>query len=248
MRPSGGTPSPGRGPARASGRWAANGPAPANPAERAIASAEQLLDRYGVVTRGSVAAEGLAGGFAAAYRVLAELERIGRARRGYLVERLGAAQFSTAGAIDRLRRFAADPGRERPALAALTLAATDPANAYGAALDWPEPAAQASGRHRPGRRAGGLVTLVDGALALYSERGGRTMLSFTAEEPVLRAACRSLADTVRRARVPGFVVERIDGRFALEHELGALLQEAGFSAGPRGLRLRTDGAAARGGD
>lgn len=247
MRPSGGTPSPGRGPARASGRWAANGPIPANPAERAIASAEQLLDRYGVVTRGSVAAEGLAGGFAAAYRVLAELERIGRARRGYLVERLGAAQFSTAGAIDRLRRFAADPGRERPALAALTLAATDPANAYGAALDWPEPAAQASGRHRPGRRAGGLVTLVDGALALYSERGGRTMLSFTAEEPVLRAACRSLADTVRRARVPGFVVERVDGRFALEHELGALLQEAGFSAGPRGLRLRTDGAAGRGG-
>ena len=127
------------------------------PTLRATAAASLLLDRYGVVTRGAVQAEGLPGGFAQAYRVLAGFEEAGHCRRGYVIEKLGAAQFAASATVDRLREFAglADP----PPLRAVTLAATDPANPYGAALAWPAIEGVA---HRPGRKAGGLVVLVDG--------------------------------------------------------------------------------------
>ncbi len=146
---------------------------------RAAATASQLLERYGVVTRGSVQAEGVAGGFAHVYRVLSRFEDSGHARRGYLVEKLGAAQFAASATVDRLRTFSAvtDP----PPRHAVTLAATDPANAYGAALPWPTATARRTAR---GRKAGALVVLVDGALVLYLERGGKTVLTFvdTGEE------------------------------------------------------------------
>src|SRR5437763_1248880 len=82
-----------------------------------------------------------------------------RCRRGYFVEGLGAAQFGTVGAIDRLRthlRTEPFPGDRPEKPSALALAATDPANPFGAALPWP---AQESG-HRPGRKAGAIVVLV----------------------------------------------------------------------------------------
>ena len=141
-----------------------------------------------MVTRGAVAAEGVEGGFSAAYRVLSAFEDSGQARRGYVVEGLGAAQFAMDGAVDRLRaaqRAAARPGdRARghsPAAASARqrgLAAADPANAYGAALPWPEPPTGAG--HKPGRKAGSLVVLVDGELTLYMERGGKTLLAWPA--------------------------------------------------------------------
>ena len=151
---------------------------------RAAATAEVLLERHGVVTRGAVQAEGVPGGFALVYKVLAALEEAGRARRGYFVERLGAAQFSTAGTVDRLR---ARTRRETRATepddpAVLVLAATDPANPYGAALAWPTTARG----HRPGRKAGALVVLVDGELVVYVERGGRTVLLFRPDEDAIR--------------------------------------------------------------
>ena len=132
------------------------------------------LDRYGVVTRGSVLTENSEGGFGAAYRALSALEESGQCRRGYFVDGLGAAQFALTGAVDRLRAQQREP--EQPQ--ALVLAACDPANPYGAALPWPEREG-----HRPGRKAGALVVLVDGALVFYVERGGKTLLSFT-EDPV----------------------------------------------------------------
>ncbi|WP_446723954.1 Lhr family ATP-dependent helicase, partial [Microbacterium sp. CPCC 204701] len=178
------------------GRWSLL-PAPEpDAALRATASASLLLDRYGVVTRGAVQAEGMPGGFAQAYRVLAGFEEAGHCRRGYVIEKLGAAQFAASSTVDRLREFAglSDP----PPLRAVTLAATDPANPYGAALAWP--ALEGVG-HRPGRKAGALVVLVDGTLALYLERGGKSALAFTGDEGVLAAAARDLAATARNRRL-----------------------------------------------
>ncbi|GAB3411821.1 ATP-dependent helicase [Schumannella luteola] len=156
-----------------SGRWSLLPAAESDSTIRATAIAEQLLERHGVVTRGAVAAEGVRGGFSTAYRVLSSLEETGRVRRGYFVEQLGAAQFATPATVDRLRSFSRDPDDETPP-SAVVLAATDPANAYGAALAWPE----GHTNHRPGRKAGAMVVMVDGRLAIYVERGGKTVLTF----------------------------------------------------------------------
>ncbi len=161
------------GPPSAGGRWSLLPLAEGDTTVRAKAMAELLLERHGVVTRGSVVSEGMRGGFALAYKVLSGFEETGRARRGYFVDGLGAAQFATGATVDRLRGFVIDAEAE-PKLETLTLAATDPANAYGAALPWPTVEG-----HRPGRKAGALVTTVDGRLVLYIERGGKSVLTFT---------------------------------------------------------------------
>ena len=219
------------------GRWSLLPLAEGDTTIRAKATAELLLERHGVVTRGAVQSEGIVGGFALVYKVLSGFEETGRARRGYFVDGLGAAQFATGATVDRLRTYVLDPDAAQP-LAAITLAATDPANPYGAALPWPLPTRDAEGpKHRPGRKAGALVALVDGRLTLYIERGGKTVLTFTDDEETLRAAAASLAATARLA-LRKMRVERVDGAFAVGTPLGALLQEAGFAATPQGLRLR----------
>jgi len=225
------------GPPTAGGRWSLL-PEPTRDATiRAAATAELLLDRYGVVTRGSVVSERVPGGFALVYRVLSQFEEAARCRRGYFVESLGAAQFATGGTIDRLRGFAPDAvgrdsGRDRPP-EALTLAATDPANPYGAALPWP-----AAEGHKPGRKAGALVALVDGELVLYLERGGKTALAFSDDEGVLSSAARSIAAAVTAGRVDKLAVEKVNGDFVLGTPVGTALETAGFTGTPRGLRLR----------
>jgi ATP-dependent Lhr-like helicase len=227
------------------GRWALLPVVEPDPTRRAHAVAETLLERHGVLTRGAVMAERVPGGFAAAYRVLSAFEQAGRARRGYVVEGLGAAQFATPGAIDRLRTFAGD---DRPDLGraghdgdvvgrrAVVLAATDPANPYGAALPWPD--RDGAVGHRPGRKAGALVVLVDGALVLYVERGGRTLLSWSDDESAVAAASDALALAVRDGALGRLTVERADGEAVLSSALGQALERAGFHATPRGLRLR----------
>jgi len=226
------------------GRWSLLPLGTADTTLRAHAAAENLLDRYGVVTRGSVQNEGLPGGFALAYRVLAEFEQAGHVRRGYFIETLGAAQFASAPTVDRLRGFATDAGRALDAAvapkSAVTLAATDPANAYGAALPWPDPPRTAEGAsgHRAGRKAGALVTLVDGALVLYLERGGKTVLAFSDEPEVLAAAAASVAQLVRRGGTDRLAIESANGAAVLGTALGEALAAAGFSETPRGLRLR----------
>ena len=215
------------------GRWSLL-PAPESDASpRATASAALLLDRYGVVTRGSVQTEGVPGGFAQAYRVLAGFEQAGHCRRGYLIEGLGAAQFAASATIDRLREFAALP--DPAPLRAVTLAATDPANPYGAALPWP---ALEGITHRPGRKAGGVVVIVDGALALYLERGGKSALVFTDDESVLAAAAADLAATARARRLDTLTVEQVNGEFVYGSATGRALRDAGFVESPRGLTLR----------
>jgi ATP-dependent Lhr-like helicase len=227
------------GPPAGGGRWSLLPLAEGDTTVRAKAMGELLLERHGVVTRGAVVSEGIRGGFALAYKVLSGFEESGRARRGYFVDGLGAAQFATGATIDRLRSFVIDR-EEEPKRHALTLAATDPANPYGAALPWPqEPETEAGEKrgHRPGRKAGAMVVLVDGALVLYVERGGKTVLTFDSDERTLGAAAVSLARAVRE-RVGRLRVERVDGEFSVGSALGKALVEAGFSPTPQGLRLR----------
>ncbi|NAZ81155.1 ATP-dependent helicase [Kineococcus sp. R8] len=242
------------GPPSAAGRWSLLPSVEADQTVRAHATAEVLLDRHGVLTRGAVMTERVPGGFAAVYRVLAAFEEAGRARRGYFVEGLGASQFATAGAVDRLRD-AARPvgggrrpsdrrdGREDAGPGALVLAATDPASPYGAALGWPDREQVAAGAtgHKPGRKAGALVVLVDGDLVLYVERGGRSVLSWSAEPAVLQPAADVLALAVRDGVLGKLTVERADGAgvLAADSALGHALESAGFHATPRGLRIRT---------
>ncbi|MCS0605761.1 ATP-dependent helicase [Streptomyces sp. LP11] len=337
------------GPPTVAGRWSLLPTAEPDATVRAHALARTLLDRHGVVTRGAVAAEGVEGGFSAVYRVLSAFEDSGQARRGYVVEGLGAAQFAMDGAVDRLRavsnarergealpapdrpngfpepgfpqgtgtagsahghtpsdgfdgtdsgfahpgldgdftwpppdqpagpdayvppRDLADPfaapgyggprgsgpsaygragsrgfggGRTpSPDPRAVVLAAADPANAFGAALPWPEPPTGAG--HKPGRKAGSLVVLVAGELALYMERGGKTLLAWptapdtdAGEDARLRTAAEALATAARAGSLGTVTVERINGAQALTAPMGTLLEAAGFVATPRGLRLR----------
>jgi ATP-dependent Lhr-like helicase len=243
------------GPPTVAGRWSLLPARDSDPTRRAHALAEALLDRHGVVTRGAVMAEHAPGGFAAVYSVLKAFEEAGRVRRGYFVEGLGAAQFAAPGAVDRMRALAAvrpveeepmwttpvpggwDTSRQRQRrdeARAVVLAATDPANPYGAALPWPPN----DGGHRPGRKAGALVVLVDGALVLYVERAGRTLLSFRDDDTCIGPAVDALALAVRDGALGRLTVEKADGEPALTSALGLALEAAGFRPTPRGLRLR----------
>ena len=227
------------GPPETAGRWAMIPERDGDPTRRAHARAEHLLERHGVVTRGAVMSERVAGGFAGVYKVLSAFEDSGRCRRGYFIDGLGAAQFGSAGAIDRLRTFS-EPDLSKPEVVAL--AATDPANAFGAALPWPEPSsATESTGHRPGRKAGALVVLVDGALTVYVERGGRTLLTWSDDEEILTPAVTALAESARRGALGRLTVEKADGMALLgsgDTPLRNALSAAGFFATPKGLRLR----------
>jgi len=223
------------GPPTVAGRWSLAVPREADATRAAHARAEAFLERHGVLTRGALGTERVEGGFAGIYRVLRAMEESGRCRRGYVVEGLGAAQFAVPGAIDQLRALARDadsPGASN----ALVLAAADPAQPWGAALSWPATAGES--KHRPGRKAGALVVLVSGSPALYVERGGRSLLSFTDQEDVLRAAAHALAGAVREGWLGSLAVERADGVGSLGSHLAVVLTEAGFRATPKGLRLR----------
>ena len=249
------------GPPTAGGRWSLLPERSSDATRRAHVAAETLLDRYGIVTRGSVITERTPGGFAAVYKVLSAFEESGRCRRGYFVAGLGAAQFALPGAVDRLRALAelptpskpdgpfGPPGRFGPGgpraggrkdeeltARAVVLAASDPANPYGAALPWPE--RESAGGHRPGRKAGALVVMVDGQLIVYVERGGRTVLSFTEDPDLLQPAVDALALAIRDGQLGKLSVETADGEQVRHTAFGDALAKAGFHATPRGLRLR----------
>jgi ATP-dependent helicase Lhr and Lhr-like helicase len=231
------------GPPETAGRWALLPQRDGDPTRRAHARAEHLLERHGVVTRGAVMSERVAGGFAGVYKVLSAFEDSGRCRRGYFIEGLGAAQFGSAGAIDRLRTFAEpDSATSGAKPVVVALAATDPANVFGAALPWPDPVDAGRAGHRPGRKAGALVVTVDGALTVYVERGGRTLLTWDDDVEVLTPAMTALADAARRGALGRLTVEKADGQALIgsggETAVRLALSAAGFVATPKGLRLR----------
>ncbi|GLZ04365.1 DEAD/DEAH box helicase [Actinomadura sp. NBRC 104412] len=236
------------GPPTVAGRWWLLPERESRATLRSHALAESLLDRYGIVIRGAVAAERTPGGFAAVYPVLRAFEESGRCRRGYFVEGLGAAQFAMPGAVDRLRALRpapppADPWETAPGgghaeRRALVLAAADPANPYGAALPWPTRDDEVASGHKPGRKAGALVVLVEGELVLYVERGGRTLLTWHDDHDSLQPAVDALALAVREGALGRLTVERADGEAIVNSPLAAALEAAGFHPTPRGLRLR----------
>jgi ATP-dependent Lhr-like helicase len=173
--------------------------------------------------------------------VLRAMEEAGQCRRGYFVEGLGAAQFALPGAVDRMRALAAEEGSP---LGLALLAAADPAQPYGAALPWPERPGETPSSHRPGRKAGALVVLADGALVLYVERGGKTLLTWTDDPNLLGPGAAALAAAVRDGALGRLTVERADG-LTIGHRAGGqdsplaqALESAGFRPTPRGLRLR----------
>ncbi|OBB97125.1 ATP-dependent helicase [Mycobacterium sp. 852002-40037_SCH5390672] len=226
------------------GRWSIL-PAPEPDSTlRAHYQAELLLGRHGVLTRGAVTAEGVAGGFATLYKVLSTFEDAGRCQRGYFIESLGGAQFAVASTVDRLRAYSDGVDPERPEYRAIALAAADPANPYGAALPWPASRGEGAGPGaRPGRKAGALVVLVDGELAWFLERGGRSLLTFADSPAAHHAAATALADLVASRRVASILIERIDGVPALAPRADGpgpvdALSDAGFARTPRGMRLR----------
>jgi ATP-dependent Lhr-like helicase len=199
------------------------------PDRRALA--ELLLERHGIVTRDSVRAEGIVGGYSAVYGELKALETLGLCRRGYFVEGLGGAQFALGGAVERLRELRPKEGEEPEAF---VIAAADPAQPCGAALPWPK---QAGGR--AARVAGAQVVLLGGEPALFVERGGRSLVPLREpEEEWLRNALAALVEHVRRAGVKRLAVERFDGQPVGETEIMPLLLEAGFVAGPRRATFR----------
>ena len=215
------------GPPQAAGRWSLTAELrqPAVTAtEAAHARANQLLARYGVLTREAALGEGAEGGFAGVYPVLKELEERGLVRRGYFVGGLGGAQFALAGAVDRLRaRRDGDGG--------VVLAAADPAQPFGAALPWPDTEA------RVGRNAGAYVAIVDGEPAAYLERGGRSLVTFpaAAASPAWAVAIASL---VTGERIRKLEIGTIDGAPAAESPAAEALATAGFTPGYKGLTLR----------
>ena len=250
----------------------------------ALARADLLLDRYGVLTRGCLQVEDSAGGFSQLYRIYSAAEDRALVRHGYFIEGLGAAQFAAPATVDLLRStadslsvpagpqgFGATQGFGASAytpqrtdteqvygtFTVTLLAATDPANPYGAALSWPAIpsfAHEGTVKHRPARKAGACVVLVDGAPVLYVERGAKTLLAFTTDPILLEAAAPALARLVSTGGAEKISVEKVNdvellgthtlsasGSEIVEHPVEALraaLQAQGFYATVRGLSLR----------
>ena len=226
------------GPPAGAGRWSLVVPLlepRPTPTEAAHALALQLLERHGVVTREAVMAEGLVGGFTAVYGVLKVLEERGQVRRGYFVDGLGAAQFTVPGAVDRLRsvRDAPDAMLHPDAVGApLVLAATDPAQPYGAALAWP------TSHGRPARSAAAMVVLRSGEPLVWFDRRSHSLLMFPAGAADGSWA-EALASTVKDGRSRSLEVRKVDGvAVAVASPAAEALRVAGFVEGYRGYSVR----------
>lgn len=210
-------------PPKAAGRWyLTNSLTTIQPSseERALATIDTLLDRFGIITKDVVLAEGVPGGFAGMYPGLRSLEDVGQVRRGYFVEGLGGAQFGRAGAIDRLRSpLDAD---------LVVMAATDPANAFGAAIPWPD------SDGRPTRTPGARIATDDGILMAWMDAAGRKVCLFTEDLDAASVAVKALA--LAHGRVS---LSHIGTRIAHDHEVAANLMDRGFAKGYKGFTLST---------
>jgi ATP-dependent Lhr-like helicase len=231
-------------PPSAEGRWSLiqdRAGAHVSPTEWSTATAQQLLARYGVLTREVAAAEGITGGFSAVYDVLKAMEDAGRIRRGYFVGGVGATQFALPAALELMRSLREPPDEAET----VVLSATDPANPYGTMLKWPAAAgSDGSGGRGPTRTVGSLVVVVNGSLAAYISRGGRQLIVYLPEdEPGRSVVGRALASRLGGlARAEdgrgGLLVAEINAIPASDHPFAAFLSEAGFSASAMGFQMR----------
>jgi len=208
-------------PPRAAGRWyLTNSLVATQPSveERALATINTLLDRFGIITKNVVLAEGVPGGFAGMYPALTSLEDVGSVRRGYFVEGLGGAQFGLPGAIDRLRS-PVDTGLS-------VISATDPASAFGAAIPWPNTDG------RPTRTAGARVAIDNGVLLAWIDAAGRRVCLFTENLPAASVAVEALALAHGKTSLTHVGTDAVH-----DHELAAELLERGFAKGYKGFTL-----------
>ena len=239
-------------PPSAQGRWtlvpAPDRTSPAAQTAWSHAIAQQLLHRYGIVTRETVAQENLPGGFSAVYEVLKALEAQGRIRRGYFIAGLGGAQFAQPAAVELLRSLSANPPAQSEML---LLAAADPANPWGSILRWPEPDSAAPDNAAVlNRGVGASVVLRNGDLVAWLRRNNPALkVILPADEPDRTAVARDLATFLANyaqellqnpetRHSGGLLIDAIAGRPAHEHFLAAFLQEAGFHPSPKGFHVR----------
>ena len=239
------------GPPEVAGRWYPVTDPRLPPAEQAVAQVSAWLERFGVITRGAVTSDGFGGGFAAAYRVLAELETAGKVLRGYVVEGLGGSQFATSATIDQVRDFTDSPddtlwpsGAADPAV--VVLSAVDPANPYGSVLPWPE-----HDTARPSRAAGALVVLADGVCLAHLSRGGRQLTLFPPGTPqaptpgeVVTLVTAALQRAANRGRVHRVRIEEVDGQRVAASGFLDAMRAAGARVSPQGVVI--EGGNARG--
>ena len=198
---------------------------------------QQLLTRYGLVTRDAAGAESLPGGFSAVYEVFRTLEEGGRIRRGFFVAGLGAMQFAAPAAVDLLRSLRA-PAEDAEVV---VLGAADPANPYGALVKWPNADHAGTGRG-PARASGAHVVLVDGHLVAWLARSGTSLIVWLPEhEPDRGRHLRGLAHALHtspllRGRDGGLILAEVNGVAIVDHPLAAALDAEGFVAGAKGMR------------
>jgi ATP-dependent Lhr-like helicase len=230
-------------PPSAEGRWslvADRVVAAVSPTEWSTAVAQQLLSRYGVLTREVAGAEGIYGGFSAVYDVLKAMEDAGRIRRGYFVAEVGATQFALPSALELMRSLRETPDEPET----IVLSATDPANPYGTMMKWPEQAGRETAGRGATRTVGAQVIFVNGALAAYIPRGGRQLLSYVPDdEPQRSAIARPLAmrlASIARGEAArgGLMISEINGMPAADHPIVPFLIDAGFYASAMGLMVR----------
>jgi ATP-dependent Lhr-like helicase len=224
------------------GRWALLDTASASQSdtEWSARMAEQLLTRYGIVSREVAAAEALGGGFSAVYEVFRSMEERGRIRRGYFAAGVGAVQFALPAALDLLRSLRQPPDEAE----GLRLSATDPANAYGTLLRWPAPdGGDSLGARGPTRSAGAQVVIVNGRLGAWLARGRQLLLTFLPEaeperEIVARAVAGALADAALEGegRQGGLLITEVNGLPVAAHPIAPALVEAGFVPSPLGYQ------------
>jgi len=228
------------------GRWSALSERDTDPTRRLHASATVLLDRYGVVTRSIATIEELEEPFAQVYRVLSTAESLGKIRRGYFIEHLGGSQFARDGAVDLLRSIDSQlaSAAQHRRFNAVVLAAMDPANPYGSFLDWPQ-APDTTNTHRPGRKTGSSVVLVNGELVMFVEKGGKSLLTFTSDLERLTCAAHALVAAVDAGSVSKIRIAKINGGDALSlvratagTEPLEALRSAGFTVTPSGVRYQ----------
>tara|TARA_Y100001934_G_scaffold279502_3_gene383509 strand:+ start:3884 stop:8452 length:4569 start_codon:yes stop_codon:yes gene_type:complete len=199
--------------------------------EAAVEWTQILLARYGIVTREMALAAEVPDGFKRVYPVLKRMEESGRVRRGFFVEGLSGAQFALPGVVDRLREEA-EMGL-RPSMHVRVLAASDPANPFGAVLRWPT----IQGGAKLRRVSGAWVGLVDASLVFYYTASSRTLWTpiNEATDERLGAALHALSrsDIGRKNRL--LVVQTVNGVDARESAFADVLANVGFVRDYRGM-------------
>jgi ATP-dependent Lhr-like helicase len=210
-------------PNRPEGRWSRL-EVDDDPGTATLAWSGVLLERYGVLTRETLALDPWAPSWRDLAACLAAAELRGEVRRGYFVEGLSGVQYATAEAADALGERAGDRAGESPPVLTSTL---DPANLYGSGapldIDLLE-----GGTARLTRAPGNFLVLCGGRPVLIIEAYGKRLTGLaSASESELREAIALLPSLARPTRRV-LKVDTYNGAAALASPAVPWLGAAGF--------------------